>query len=774
MITANLGFPRIGSHRELKFAVERFWRGTWNEERLQAVGSKLRRRHWRLQADMGIQQIPSNDFSFYDHVLDTAVMVGAVPARFRRSAASDLAMSFSMARGTRSAHAMEMTKWFDTNYHYIVPEFEPHMEFCSNSQKPVQEFLEAQAMGVLTRPVLLGPVSFVLLGKCRGGSLKLQDVLRQLVPVYEEVLGELYDAGAEWVQIDEPMLALDINRFEQQLFTYAYERLAAIERSPKILLASYFAGLGPNLQLAVDLSVPALHLDLVRDPGQLEPALGCIADWQTLSLGVIDGRNIWRADLARASRLVRGASDRIGPERIQVAPSCSLLHVPADLELEPKLDPELRSWMAFAKQKLEEVVFVSRSCAAESPEIASRLAENRTILEARRSSARTLNPAVRDRAIAVDGGMLRRRSSFTERRVRQFEIFPLPTLPTTTIGSLPQTQRVRRARAAFRRHRLSRQAYDEFLRTEIERAIRLQEKAGLDVLVHGEFERGDMVEYFAGKLEGFLLTSHGWVQSYGSRCVRPPILFGDVVRTSPMSVKWSRYAQSLTGLPVKGIVTGPVTMLQWSFVRDDLSHDQVSRQLALALRDEVHDLEAVGIRIIQVDEPALREGLPLHRSERRHYLDWAVSAFRLATAGVRDSTQIHTHMCYSDFGAILDAIRQMDVDVISIEAARSGMELLDEMSQGQYRSAIGPGVYDVHSPRIPECSEFESLIRRGLTVFGPDQLWINPDCGLKTRSWKEAELALRNMVLAARRVRAELSPQHWVPTSVSPEAALAS
>jgi 5-methyltetrahydropteroyltriglutamate--homocysteine methyltransferase len=774
MITANLGFPRIGSHRELKFAVERFWQGTWSEERLQALGAKLRRRHWRLQAKTGIQQIPSNDFSFYDHVLDTSVMVGAVPARFRKPAGSDLARYFSMARGTQSAHPMQMTKWFDTNYHYIVPEFEPSMDFCPNSQKPVQEFLEAQALGLTTRPVLLGPVSFVLLGRCRSSSTGLQDIVERLVPVYEEVLGDLYDAGAEWVQIDEPFLALDIHRFEQLLFSYAYDRLAAIEKSPKILLATYFSGLGSNLQLALDLSVPALHLDLVRDPGQLQPALEHIAEWQTLSLGVIDGRNIWRANLDHAVALVRTARDRIGPERIQIAPSCSLLHVPVDLDQESKLDSESRSWMAFAKQKLEEVVFVGRACTNESPEIANRLAANRRTLKSRRLSPRILNPALTDRALAVEESMLRRGSSFAKRWVRQSEALPLPTLPTTTIGSLPQTQRVRRARAAFRRRRLSKQAYDGFLRTEIERAIRFQEKAGLDVLAHGEFERGDMVEYFAGQLRGFLLTRHGWVQSYGSRCVKPPILFGDVVRTSPMSVRWSSYAQSLTGLPVKGIITGPLTMLQWSFVRDDLPHEQVCRQIALALRDEVLDLEAAGIRIIQVDEPALREGLPLRTSERREYLAWAVEAFRLATSGVRDSTQIHTHMCYSDFGDIIEAILQMDVDVLSIEAARSDMKLLEEMSSGQYRNCIGPGVYDVHSPRVPACPEYEAQIHRALEVFRPDQLWINPDCGLKTRSWQEIEPALRNMVIATRRIRAELSQHHRAPALKHGEAALAS
>jgi 5-methyltetrahydropteroyltriglutamate--homocysteine methyltransferase len=471
---------------------------------------------------------------------------------------------------------------------------------------------------------------------------------------------------------------------------------------------------------------------------------------------------------------VRAACDRIGPERIQIAPSCSLLHVPVDLDQERRLDPELRSWIAFAKQKLEEVALVGRACTNESSEIANRLAENRSILESRRSSPRILNPALRGRVLAVEDGMLHRRSSFAKRWARQSEALPLPMLPTTTIGSLPQTQRVRRARTAFRRRRLSKQAYDGFLRAENGGAIRFQEKAGLDVLVHGEFERGDMVEYFAGQLQGFLLTRHGWVQSYGSRCVKPPILFGDVVRTSPMSVQWSSYAQSLTGLPVKGIITGPMTMLQWSFVRHDLSRAQVCRQIALALRDEVLDLEAAGIRIIQVDEPALREGLPLLTSERREYLAWAVEAFRLATSGVRDSTQIHTHMCYSDFGDIIEAILQMDVDVLSIEAARSDMELLEEISPGQYRNCIGPGVYDVHSPRVPGCPEYEAQIHRALEVFRPDQLWINPDCGLKTRNWKEIEPALRNMVIATRHIRAELSQHPRAPAPKHREAALAS
>jgi len=756
MITSNLGFPRIGAHRELKFGLERYWSGEWNEEQLQTAARNLREAHWSLQAGAGIGQIPSNDFSLYDHVLDAAVMVGAIPARFGQLRETSLEAYFAMARGTQTIAAMEMTKWFDTNYHYIVPEFEAGMEFHLVGDKPIREFLEAKALGLITRPVVVGPVSLVRLGKVRGKQADRAAIVERLIPIYEQLLATLGAAGAAWVQVDEPFLALDLEPAERMQYAQVYERLAGSSGAPNILLATYFSGLRENLRSALSLPVAALHLDLVRAPEQLLPALQFAPERMTLSLGLIDGRNVWRTHLERALELVRSAVDRVGPDRIQIAPSCNLLHVPVDLDNEHELDSELRGWMAFAKQKLDELAFLARAATENSPEVSERLEHNRQLMKQRNSSPKVRNLNVRTRTAAIDEAMFHRHGNFPERRAKQSEVMPLPILPTTTIGSFPQTPDIRRVRASFRAGQLKRAEYESFLQTETQRAVRFQEEIGLDVLAHGEFERNDMVEYFAEQLDGFAFTRNGWVQSYGSRCVKPPILFGDVSRPVPMSVALSRYAQSLTSLPVKGMLTGPVTMLQWSFVRDDLPRDETCRQLALALREEVRDLESAGIHVIQVDEPALREGLPLHMEDRPSYLGWAVAAFRLATAVVNDATQIHTHMCYSDFGDILPAIAEMDADVISIEAARSGMELLDESSLGNYPNSIGPGVYDIHSPRIPDVAEIELLLRRALRVFRPEQLWVNPDCGLKTRRWDEVRPALTNMVLAARQLRAEL------------------
>lgn len=765
MQAANLGFPRIGAHRELKFALERFWAGEWDEDQLQSLARELRQVHWKMQEQAGIQHIPSNDFSLYDHVLDTAVMLGAIPARFATPQRSPLETYFAMARGTQSTPAMEMTKWFDTNYHYIVPEFESGMEYHLADDKPLREFLEAKAQGLLTRPVVLGPISFALLGKCSDGRANRLKIAERLLPAYKELFVRLHAAGAAWVQVDEPFLAMDLDSAERRMYALVYDRLVATGNTPRMLLATYFAGISDNLLSAVSLPISALHLDLVRAPEQLPSALQVVPDHMTLSLGVVDGRNIWRTDLDRALGLVNQAVEHLGPERVQVAPSCSLLHVPVNLSEEKELDAELRSWMAFAKQKLEEVSFLARAASENSAEVTNRLAENRRLLQQRRSSPRACNLHVRSGAAAIDESMLRRASNFAERRATQAQAIPLPILPTTTIGSFPQTRAIRQARAAFRSRQLSRREYEQFLAGEIQRVIRLQEEIGLDVLVHGEFERNDMVEYFGEQLEGFAFTRNGWVQSYGSRCVKPPILFGDVARPAAMSVTWSGYAQSLTRSPVKGMLTGPVTMAQWSFVRDDLPREQVCQQLALVLRDEVRDLEAAGIRIIQVDEPALREGLPLRRKERADYLRWAVAAFRLATSAVSDQTQIHTHMCYSEFSEILAAIREMDADVISIEAARSHMSLLHQLSHGDYLNDIGPGVYDVHTPRVPSVAEFECLLRKALRVFRPEQLWVNPDCGLKTRRWEEVQPALKNMLLAARRVRSQLTHQEMPVTS---------
>jgi 5-methyltetrahydropteroyltriglutamate--homocysteine methyltransferase len=756
-VASNLGFPRIGRQRELKTALERYWAGQVSEAALREVGRAVRRQSWMLQVELGIDHVPSNDFSFYDQVLDMAAIVGALPRRFGDPrAASDLRVYFAMARGDAP---LGLTKWFDTNYHFLVPELEPDTEFTLASTKPVDEFLEAKALGIQTRPVLLGPVSLAMLSRVGGtaaghGAEVIAPLVQRLVPVYAELLQRLQRAGAEWVQIDEPVLALDLAPGVLDACVRAYDALARLSSPPRILLATYFGGLGSNLAPALRLPISALHLDLTRAPEALEPALAEAPATLSLSLGVVDGRNVWRTDLERALRMVERAGERLGPERVHVAPSCSLLHCPIDLDLETGLDPELCRWLAFGRQKLAEVVTLATALRRGRPAVRDVLAESQAVLEARRASARTQNAGVRARLAAVTGEMLSRRSPRADRRRHQRARRALPPLPTTTIGSFPQTTELRRTRAAFRSGALSRFDYEREVRGAIERCIREQEALGLDVLVHGEFERADMVEYFAEELDGFALTARGWVQSYGSRCVKPPILYGDVARRGPITVRWSRFAQSCTGQPVKGMLTGPVTLLQWSFVRDDQPRALTCRQLALALRDEVADLDAADIAIIQIDEPALREGLPLRRGEWDAYLDWAVDAFRLVAAGARDATQIHTHMCYSDFDEIFVAIARMDADVLSIEGARSAMRILEALRRHGYPGEVGPGVYDVHSPYVPGTDEIEQRLAAALAVLPPDRLWVNPDCGLKTRRWDEVRPALAAMVAAARRLRA--------------------
>lgn len=758
--TANLGFPRIGAHRQLKFALEQFWSGKSEANQLQATALEIRKANWQLQADAGIDEIPSNDFSLYDHVLDTAVLLGAVPGRYGRQPETvGLDTYFAMARGGSSVPAMEMTKWFDTNYHYIVPEFEPGMNFRVASRKPIEEFLEAKALGLMTRPVLLGPVSFVLLGKSRSRPFDHWTIVKAILEVYREVLRELAHVGAEWVQMDEPCLGMDLAEADVALFERLYEQLASCAPALKILLATYFSGLGENLHAALKLPVAGLHLDLVRDPDQLLAALAEVPPNLTVSLGLVDGRGVWRTDLDRALKLAQDAVHRLGPDRVQIAPSCSLLHVPVGLGQESDLDPQIRNWLAFAKEKLAEVKLLARAVTDASPEVADQFRENRRVLAERRKAPRVYDPAVRQRVAAIVPGMFVRPSNAAARARKQSRVTPLPLLPVTTIGSFPQTREIRQARAAYRSGTLSTARYKDLLRNEIKQAIRIQEEIGLDVLVHGEFERNDMVEYFGEQLNGFLFTSNGWVQSYGSRCVKPPILFGDVSRRQPMTVEWAVYAQSLTKLPVKGMLTGPVTMLEWSFVRDDLNRAEVCFQVALALRDEVKDLEHAGIRVIQVDEPALREGLPLHKAPRSEYLRWSVDAFRLVTAVASDETQIHTHMCYSEFRDILDALKRMDADVISMEAARSEMELLEQFTGKEYPNSVGPGVYDIHSPRIPSSEEVEALVGKALRAFPQDRLWVNPDCGLKTRRWEEVRGALTNMVAATRRLRQHIQAE---------------
>jgi 5-methyltetrahydropteroyltriglutamate--homocysteine methyltransferase len=757
MATAtNLGFPRIGIRRELKRAIEGFWRGEIAADGLLATAGQLRRRHWELQRDLGIEQIPTGDFSLYDHVLDTAAMVGAVPERFGTGQRPvDLPTYFAMARGSRDAAPLEMTKWFDTNYHYLVPQFEPEQRFRLASTAAIDAFQEARGLGIAARPVLLGPVSFLLLGKSQTPDLDPLVLLEPLLPVYEEVLSRLASAGAQWIQIDEPVLALDLPAAAQGAFETAYRRLAGVSAQLKICLATYFGDLGQNMPLALRLPVAAVHLDLVRAPEQLDRA-GPVRDGQMLSLGLIDGRNVWRADLDRALDLAERAVHCLGRERVMIGPSCSLLHCPIDLDAEDTLDAELKGWLAFARQKLAEIALVTRAVNEGRAAVADALAANREAIRRRRESPRIHRADVAARLAALDEPMFRRKSPYAQRATAQRAALGLPLLPTTTIGSFPQTEEVRKARASFKQGQWTAEQYDAFCREEIARTVRFQEEIGLDVLVHGECERNDMVEYFGEQLDGFAFTRNGWVQSYGTRCVKPPILFGDVRRKAPMTVAWSRYAQSLTARPMKGMLTGPITILQWSFVRDDQPRRDTAFQIALAIRDEVADLEAAGIRVVQIDEPALREGLPLLAAGKADYLRWAVDAFRLTAGVARDETQIHTHMCYCQFNDVIESIAAMDADVISIEASRSDMELLDAFERFRYPSEIGPGVYDIHSPRVPDVEEIVGRLQKALARLRPEQLWVNPDCGLKTRGWPEVRAALGNMVQAAARVRATL------------------
>ncbi|MGA8231144.1 MAG: 5-methyltetrahydropteroyltriglutamate--homocysteine S-methyltransferase [Candidatus Acidiferrales bacterium] len=769
-ISANLGFPRMGAHRELKKALEGFWSGKLDEAALVAAGQSLKRNHWQLQEKIGIKHISSNDFSMYDHVLDTAAMLGAVPERYHwHGPRVELPTYFAMARGAGSkaggtlrhssesdVPAMEMTKWFDTNYHYIVPEFARDQEFSLASLKPVEEFLEAKASGIITRPVLLGPVSFLLLGKAKDSRFEPLSLLDRVLPIYEENLRQLQEAGAGWVQLDEPMLVLDTRAETRRAASETYERLSRSAGQLQLLVATYFAGLGSNRSTVLHLPVSAVHIDLVRAPQELDEILKEIPQGLSLSLGVIDSRNIWKADLDHALRLVQRVAEKIGSERILLAPSCSLLHCPVDLDGESHLDGELRGWFAFAKQKLEEVALLEVAL-QEGPEaIQDTLNANKALMQERRKSPRIHDPAVKRRVAEITPEMTRRSNPYAQRRAVQEEKLHLPQFPTTTIGSFPQTKEVRTARAEFKSGARDAESYGDFLRRETEKAVHFQEEIDLDVLVHGEFERNDMVEYFGETLSGIAVTENGWVQSYGSRCVKPPIVYGDVRRPAPMTVGWSVFAQSLTPKPMKGMLTGPVTILEWSFVRDDQPRSETCRQIALAIRDEVSDLEAAGIRVIQIDEPALREGLPLERSEWPNYLEWAVEAFRVASSVVRDDTQIHTHMCYAEFQDIIESVVQMDADVISIETSRSQMELLQTFAQFRYPSGIGPGVYDIHSPRIPTQQEMEQLLRKAATVLSPAQLWVNPDCGLKTRRWEEVRPALTAMVKAARTMRGEV------------------
>jgi len=767
-VASNLGFPRIGRRRELKVAQERFWAGEIDTATLQDTAAALRGRHWALQAGLGINHVPSGDFSLYDHMLDTACMLGAIPPGYGWSGGPvSLATYFALARGARGtaeeaatgiatgSPALEMTKWFDTNYHYLVPRLTAGQRFELTENRSLASVREAAKSNLRTRPVLLGPVSFLCLAKSGDGSDTL-DLLPRVLPVYAGVLRELAEAGVPWVQIDEPVLALDLPEKAKAAFGHAYAALAA-GGAPDILLASYFGPLGDNLVVAAQLPVAGLHVDLVRGASELDAVLQAVPSEHWLSAGVVDGRNVWRTDLCSALATLQRIAAVRGTRRLMVAPSCSLLHVPVDLAQEDRLDPEIRPWLAFATQKLAEIAALARGLDEGEAAIAPQLQASDAALAARRASTRVHRPEVAARLAAVTPAMTQRASGYTQRHTAQRRKLALPLFPTTTIGSFPQTTEVRQVRASKSNGNDGPAAYDAHIAAWIDDAIRWQEQIGLDVLVHGEFERNDMVKYFAEQLDGFAFTRHGWVQSYGSRCVAPPILWGDVARPAPMTVRWSAYAQSRTRRPVKGMLTGPVTMLQWSFVRDDLPRDTACRQLALAIRDEVADLESAGLAVIQVDEPAFREGLPLRRADRAAYLEWAVACFRLATCSVADTTAIHTHMCYSEFNDIMAAIAALDADAISIETTRSRMELLDAFAPaataGAYPAEIGPGIWDIHSPRVPDAAEMAALLDLARRRLADWQIWVNPDCGLKTRRWEEVRPALQAMVAAARRMR---------------------
>ncbi|WP_313327150.1 5-methyltetrahydropteroyltriglutamate--homocysteine S-methyltransferase [Pseudomonas qingdaonensis] len=756
----SLGFPRIGRDRELKKAQEAFWKGELDEAGLRAVGSELRKAHWALQRQAGIQLLPVGDFAWYDQVLTHSLMFGVVPERFRpQHGKATLQTLFGMARGVSDsccggAHAQEMTKWFDTNYHYLVPEFSADQQFSLGWEQLFEEVAEARALGHDVKPVVIGPLTYLWLGKTKGGDFDKLELLERLLPLYGEIFQRLAAQGVEWVQIDEPILALDLPQAWKNAFERAYN---LIQRDPlKKLVATYFGGLEENLGLAANLPVDGLHIDLVRAPEQYPTILDRLPAYKVLSLGVVNGRNVWRCDLDKALAVLQHAHERLG-ERLWVAPSCSLLHSPVDLGREDTLDAELKSWLAFAVQKCEEVAILAH--ALDQPEAApvvQALARSRAVQASRAASTRIHKPAVQARVAAISEKDSQRHSPFATRIARQRARLNLPLLPTTTIGSFPQTGSIRLARQSFRQGKLSEGQYVEAMHSEIRHAVQVQERLGLDVLVHGEAERNDMVEYFAEQLDGYVFTRFGWVQSYGSRCVKPAVIFGDLSRPHAMTVEWIRYAQGLTDKVMKGMLTGPVTLLMWSFPREDVSREVQARQLALAIRDEVVDLEAAGIKIVQIDEAAFREGLPLRRAQWQQYLDWATEVFRLCASGVRDETQIHTHMCYSEFNDVIESIAAMDADVITLETSRSDMELLEAFEAFHYPNEIGPGVYDIHSPRVPEASEMAELLRKAARRIPVERLWVNPDCGLKTRGWPETEAALANMVSAARLLRNEL------------------
>ena len=777
--THNLGYPRIGGRRELKFALESYWKGQTTQAELLATGAELRTRHWADQAALDL--VPVGDFSFYDQVLDMSFTLGHLPERVQGFQGTSLDNYFRVARGrsAQSSHAGqtaqsvdtqapccggahqkhqadggvpagEMTKWFDTNYHYIVPEFSAASRFALNPERLLAQLAEARAQRVKAKPVVLGPVTYLALGKAKDGVDKLA-LLEQLLPVYAQLLDRLAAEGVEWVQIDEPLLVTELDADWRHAFNLAYHHLKIC--SPKLLLSTYFGPLKDNAYLAANLPVAGLHVDAVHGRDDIAALLGLLPTHKVLSLGVVNGRNIWKTDLNATLDWLEPLAARLG-DRLWLAPSCSLLHVPVDLASEERLDADVRSWLAFARQKLDELALMARALNEGRSAVAEELAANQAALDARRASARVHNPAVKTAVAHIDAQLGRRESAYAQRAAKQAALLKLPPFPTTTIGSFPQTPEIRLARSEFKAGRLDAASYQRAMHAEIERSVREQEALGLDVLVHGEAERNDMVEYFGEQLQGYAFSQFGWVQSYGSRCVKPPILFGDISRPQAMTVAWTTFAQSLTNKPMKGMLTGPVTILNWSFVRDDQPRSESCKQLALAIREEVLDLEKAGVRVIQIDEAALREGLPLRRADWQAYLDWAVACFRITANGVRDETQIHTHMCYSEFNDIIASIADMDADVITIETSRSDMELLDAFDDFKYPNEIGPGVYDIHSPNIPTQKHIVELMRKAAERIPAERLWVNPDCGLKTRQWSEVIPALQQMVAAAHALRA--------------------
>lgn len=764
MQTHILGYPRIGGNRELKKACEQYWTGKTELSDLLSTGKEIRHTNRRIQKEAGIDIIPCNDFSFYDHVLDMTLALGAIPQRYRKVSEkkgnTEIDLYFAMARGYQrdglDITAMEMTKWFDTNYHYIVPEFIKNQTFTLSSEKIFDEFKEARDEGIYAKPVIIGPVTYLLLGKEKEDGFDKLDLLEKLLPVYIDILSKLQNLGAQWIQLDEPFLALDLNEKSRDAYRKTYQQIRKQFPNLKLIVTTYFDGLKDNLNLAASLPIDALHVDLVRCPEQIDDVLNAVPAQMKISLGIVDGRNIWKNDFEKSLSIIKKAQQKIGSDRLMISTSCSLLHSPCDLSFETKLKDEIKQWLAFAKQKVHEVVVLKELANDTSDEAFIKEFEaNKRAIASRKSSPLIHNEAVKQRLATITEKDAKRKSPFSIRKAEQQKVLNLPLFPTTTIGSFPQTTEVRSWRARLKKGEITPEQYDALVKKEIERTIHWQENIGIDVLVHGEFERNDMVEYFGEQLAGFTFTKNGWVQSYGSRCVKPPIIYGDIYRPKPMTVYWSAYAQSLTKKWVKGMLTGPVTILQWSFVRNDQPRAVTCKQIALAIRDEVHDLEKAGIRVIQIDEPAIREGLPLRKANWQEYLKWAVESFKISSSGVEDSTQIHTHMCYSEFNDIIHNIADMDADVITIECSRSQMELLNAFADFKYPNDIGPGVYDIHSPRIPSKEEMVNLLEKAENVIPAKQLWVNPDCGLKTRHWEETEKALEAMVAAAKEMTEE-------------------